>query len=103
MFEARWQIDARFGHKQTVIELMRRWVAEIGDKAGVGQMDFRLLTGSVGARESIVEANHKVETLAQLEAFFSAIGKIDAHKQWSKDVEPYVVSGTPAWSIYRIL
>jgi len=103
MFEARWQIDVRFGHKQTVVELMRRWVAEIGAKAGTDKMDLRILTGSVGARESIVEINHKVETLAQLEAFFAAIGKIDAHKQWGKDVEPYVVSGTPVWSIYRIL
>jgi hypothetical protein len=50
MFVARWQIDARFGHKQAVIDLMHRWLKEIGSKAGTDKMDVKLLTGSVGAR-----------------------------------------------------
>jgi hypothetical protein len=103
MLIARWQIDARFGHKQNVIDLLRRWERDIGSKAGTGKMDFRLLTGSVGAREATVETNHTVESLAQLESFFEALGKIDAHKQWGKDLEPYVVSGSSAWNIYRVL
>jgi len=101
MLIARWQIDARFGHKQTAIELLRRWERDIGRQAGTDRMDFRILTGSVGARESVIEANHTLESLAQLESFFAAIGKIEAHQKWSKEIEPYVVSGSPAWSIYR--
>jgi hypothetical protein len=101
MLIARWQIDARFGHKQTAIELLRRWERDIGRQAGTGRMDFRILTGSVGARESLIEANHTVESLAQLESFFAAIGGIDAHQQWGKEIEPYVVSGSPAWTVYR--
>jgi|SRR6185437_3552122 hypothetical protein len=103
MLIARWQIDARFGHKQTAIELLRRWERDIGRQAGTGRMDFRILTGSVGARESLIEANHTVESLAQLESFFAAIGGIDAHKQWGKEIEPYVVSGSPAWTVYRMV
>jgi hypothetical protein len=103
MLTARWQIDARFGHKQNVIDLLKRWERDIGSKAGVPEMDFKLLTGSVGAREATVETDHTVENLAQLERFFEAIGKMDAHKQWGKDLEPYVVSGSSQWSIYRIL
>ena len=103
MLIARWQIDARFGHKQSVIDLMRRWERDIGSKAGTAKMDFKLLTGSVGAREATVEVNHTVESLAQLEGFFEALGKIDAHKQWGKDLEPYVVSGSSLWTIYRVL
>jgi hypothetical protein len=102
MFVARWQIDARFGHKQAVIELMHRWLKEIGSKAGTDKHDVKVLTGSIGARESTLEVHHSVESLAELERFFAAIGKIDAHKQWSKDLEPYVVSGTAQWSIYRV-
>ena len=34
-------------------------------------MDFKILTGSIGAREATVEANHTVETIAQLEQFFT--------------------------------
>ena len=103
MLVARWQIDARFGHKQNVVDLLRRWERDIGSKAGTDTMDFKILTGSVGAREATVEVNHTVENLAQLERFFEALGKIDAHKQWGKDLEPYVVSGSSLWSIYRVL
>jgi hypothetical protein len=103
MFVARWQIDARFGHKQTVIDLLRKWEREIGTKAGTDKMDFKILTGSIGAREATVEANHTVESIAQLERFFEAIGKIDAHRQWGKDLEPYVVSGSALWSIFRLV
>jgi hypothetical protein len=87
MFVARWQIDARFGHKQTVIELLRKWEREIGSKAGTDKMDMKLLTGSIGVREATVEADHAVESIAQLERFFETIGKSDAHRQWGKDLE----------------
>ena len=50
MFVARWQIDARFGHKQDVIDIARRWLSEIGSKAGTDKMDVKILTGSIGAR-----------------------------------------------------
>lgn len=103
MFVARWQIDARFGHKQTVIDLVRKWEREVGSKAGTDTMDFKILTGSIGAREATVEANHSVESLAQLEQFFAAIGNNEAHRQWGRDLEPHVVSGSALWSIYRAL
>src|SRR5258708_40174567 len=101
MFVARWQIDARFGHKQTVIDLLRKWEREVGTKAGTDKMAFKILTGSIGAREATVEANHAVESIAQLEQFFTAIGNNDAHRQWGRDLEPYVVSGSAVWTIHR--
>jgi hypothetical protein len=103
MFSARWQIDARFGHKQTALELMRKWEREIGSQVGLADLKFQLMTGSVGAREATIEAHHQVESLAQLEAFFAKIAKIDAHAKWGKELEPYVVSGTSQWNIYRIV
>jgi hypothetical protein len=103
MLIARWQIDARFGHKQTVVDLMQRWLRDVGAKAGTDKFDVKLLTGSIGAREATLEANHSVENLAQLERFYEALGKIDAHKQWSKDLEPYVVSGSARWEIFRVI
>ena len=103
MLVARWQIDARFGHKQTVIDLLKRWERDIGSKDGTDKFDFKLLTGSVGVREATVEADHTVENLAQLERFFEGIGKNEAHKQWGKDLEPYVVSGSSLWTVYRVI
>lgn len=34
---------------------------------------------------------------------FSARWQIDAHAKWGKEMEPYVVSGTSLWNIYRIV
>ena len=103
MLVARWQIDARFGHKQAVVDMLQTWLRDIGSKAGTDKMDVKVLTGSVGALESRVEVHHSIESLAQLEQFFAAIGKNNAHKQWGKDLEPYVVSGTPRWEIFRVV
>jgi hypothetical protein len=103
MFSARWQIDAKFGHKQTALELMRKWEREIGSQAGIADLGFQIMTGSIGAREATIETHHQVESLAQLEAFFAKIAKIDAHAKWGKELEPYVVSGTSLWNVYRIV
>jgi hypothetical protein len=102
MFVARWQIDARFGHKQAVIDGLRKWEQNVGRTAGTDKMDFRILTGSIGAREATVEANHTVQSLAELEQFFATIGKNEAHRQWGRDLEPLVVSGSALWTIYRV-
>ena len=103
MFSARWQIDAKFGQKQQVVDLMRRWERDIGSQVGLGEMNFQLMTGSIGAREATIETHHQVESLARLEEFFARIGRIDAHAQWGRDLEPHIVSGSSRWQIFRIL
>ena len=55
MFSARWQIDAKFGHKQTVLELLKKWEREIGSQVGIADLKFQIMTGSIGAREATVE------------------------------------------------
>jgi hypothetical protein len=101
MLVARWQIDARFGHKQKVIDSLVRWSGEIAPKAGLNK--GRMLSGSIGALEATVEHNWEVEDLAELERAWAKLATIEAHKQWSKDLEPYVVSGTARWSIFRVI
>jgi len=103
MFSARWQIDAKFGYKQTVLDLMKRWEREIGSQVDLEKLDFKIMTGSIGAREATIETHHAVESLAQLEEFFARIGKIEAHRQWGKDMEAHVVSGSSLWQIFRVV
>ena len=64
---------------------------------------MRVATGSIGALESTVELEVTVEDLAALNASWNKLGEIDAHKQWSKDIEPHIVSGTPRWTVYRVV
>lgn len=101
MILARWSIDARFGHKQAVVDAMIQWQKEIGST--IGWTEMRLLTGSIGARESTVQSEVSMNDLAELSAAWDKLGTIEAHKRWSKDLEPFIVSGTPRWEIFRIL
>ena len=101
MMVARWSVVAKFGYKQNVVDLMQRWLRDIGPKAGVTSDRSRLLTGSVGALESTVQSEHVVENLNELNQVWDKLASLPEHKQWSKELEPHVVSGTNRWEIYR--
>ncbi|MBW2523824.1 MAG: hypothetical protein JRI23_06600 [Deltaproteobacteria bacterium] len=103
MMIARWTIDARFGHKQTVIESLKKWNAEIGPQIGWTDEKIRLLTGSVGAAECSVISEVQIADLADLNAAWDKLATIEAHAQWSKDLEPHVVNGTHRWEIFRVV
>lgn len=103
MMIARWSIEARFGYKPQVIEAMQRWMKEIGSQIGWSEDRARLLTGAVGAREATVQSEIRIRDLAELNAAWDKLATIEAHKQWSKDLEPYVVSGTPRWEVFRLI
>jgi len=103
MMIARWSIDAKFGYKPNAIELMTRWTKEIGPQVGWTQDKMRLLTGSIGALESTVQSEISVKDLAELNQAWDKLANIEAHKRWSKEMEPYAVSGTNRWEIYRVL
>ena len=102
MMIARWQIDARFGHKQTVIDSTKAWCRDIAPQIGWGSDKLRLAVGSIGARESIVELEVTIQDLKELDDSWAKLGTIEAHKQWGKEIEPYIVSGTPHWEVYRV-
>ncbi|MEX6504176.1 hypothetical protein [Pseudomonas zhanjiangensis] len=103
MMIARWSIDAKFGYKQNVIDLMQRWIREIAPQVGLGADKMRLLTGSIGALEATVQTEHLISDLSELNQAWEKLATIEAHKQWSKELEPHVVSGTNRWEIYRVL
>jgi len=103
MFIARWRIDARFGQKQKVIEMLRQWARDIAPQAGLPSPRGQLLTGSIGALEATVEHDWSVESMAELEQVWAKLGTLDAHAKWGRELEPHVVSGTSRWEIYRVL
>lgn len=102
MMIARWHIDAKFGHKSDVIDALKRWHEEIGTQIGWPLERVRILSGSVGAREATVVAEIEVEDLAALNDSWSRLAAIEAHKKWSRDLEPHMVSGSTYWEIYRV-
>ena len=103
MMVARWCIVAKFGYKQELLKLMEKWLDEVGAQVGFTKDKVRLITGSVGALESMIQTEHTVNDLAELNATWEKLANIPAHTKWSKDIEPFVVSGTNKWEIYRIV
>ena len=103
MMVARWSIDARFGYKAQVVDALQRWMKEIGSQIGWKAENVRILTGSVGTREATVQAEILIRDLAELNAAWDRLATLNAHKQWSQDLEPFVVSGSPRWEVLRVL
>jgi len=64
MMIARWNIDARFGKKQLVIDAVKAWCRDIGAQIGWTPDKLRVLSGAVGAPESAVVLEVAVEDLA---------------------------------------
>lgn len=103
MMVARWHIDARFGHKQAVIESLSQWFEDIGSQIGWGSDKVRIVTGSVGAKESAVISEIEISGLTELDESWQKLGDIEAHREWSKALEPLIVSGSQYWEILRIV
>jgi hypothetical protein len=101
MFVARWTIDAKFGHKDEAIKHAKRWQQEIGDRVGMNK-GLRVVTGSIGTSESRLEIESQYATLADLEKAWTEIAKLPAHAQFSKDLEPHIVSGSNRWDVFRV-
>ena len=103
MMVARWSIVAKFGYKQDLLALMKRWTEEIGPQIGYTRDRMRLVTGSIGALESTIQSDMMIEDLDELSASWEKLAKIPAHVQWGKEIEPLVVSGSNRWEIFRVI
>jgi hypothetical protein len=103
MIVARWQIEAKFGHKQAVIESFNKWQETFGEEIGWTRDKVRILTGSVGAKESVRISEVTLESMAELDESFGKLATLDGHAAWSAELEPHVVSGTNRWEIYRVI
>lgn len=103
MIVARWHIDAKFGHKQDVVDSLRQWHRDIGSQVGWGEDKVRLLTGSVGGHESTVIAEIAMDDLSALDDAWKRLATIEEHKTWSRDLEPHMVSGSTYWTVDKVL
>jgi hypothetical protein len=103
MMIARWQVQVRFGHKQAAIALMRRWWCDIAPQVGWSPEQVRILTGAIGERESAIDVEVAVADLAALGEAWSRLGTAEGQEQWAAELEPHIVSGTPRWTVHRVL
>lgn len=101
MIVARWHVNARFGKKQELIREMRNWWEKIGRE--IGQTDYTLMTGSVGAAESLVVVDVRCNDMAELNQQWDALAKRADHIEFASKIEPLLVSGSTRWEIFRVI
>jgi hypothetical protein len=45
---------------------------------------------------------HKGDVIERLQAW-AKLATLEAHQQWSRALEPFVVSGTAHWTVWRVI
>lgn len=103
MLIARWNCEARFGYKQDVLNLMKEWMEQIGNQTNLDMKNSRLITGSVGAKEALIQHDIEIDDLADLDKFFDTIAGIKMHKDWGRKLSDVVVSGSTYWEVFRVV
>jgi hypothetical protein len=99
MIIARWHVHARFGKKQELIRELRHWWETIGKE--IGQTDYAILTGSIGAPEALVAVDVRCRDLAELGEQWERLGTRSDHAAFATRIEPLLVSGSTRWEIFR--
>ena len=101
MIVARWHVKARFGMKPQVIKLVKEWWKTVGET--IGQTDYTLMTGSVGAEESLVTMDVRVSDMGELQRQWDALPSNKDHQRFAEEMEPLIVSGSTRWEIFRVV
>lgn len=99
MIVARWHVNARFGHKQDLINELKTWWSTIGRE--IGQTDYTIMTGSIGAAESLITVDVRCRDLAELHQQWDALARREDHAKFSTKIEPLLVSGSTRWEVFR--
>lgn len=99
MIVARWHVNARFGRKQELIDELKAWWSTIGQE--IGQTDYSIMTGSIGAAESLIIVDVRCRDLAELHQQWDALARREDHAKFSVKIEPLLVSGSTRWEVFR--
>jgi len=103
MMIARWQFTAKFGHKDEAIKLIKEWNEQIGAQTDIDVSKERIITGSVGASEGLVETEMEIDSLTDLGSFFDKIATIQMHADWGPKMGEVIVSGSTRWEVFRVV
>ncbi len=101
MFIARWQLSTRFGKTAEALDILRRWEIDVGQRIGWRPGSIRIASGVVGAAQTDIEFETRVDTLADLESAWRDMERVEPHTEYLKKLEPLLVSGGSRWVVLR--
>lgn len=101
MFIARWQLSTRFGKTDECVAILRKWEIDVGQRIGWRPGSVRIASGVVGARQTDLEFETRVDSLADLESAWRDMGHHASHAEYLKKLEPLIVDGGSRWVVLR--
>jgi hypothetical protein len=101
MFIARWELTCRFGKVDDCVSILRRWEMDVGDRVGWKASNVRVISGYIGANDSVVELETRVENLTDLEGAWADIERNPHHREYMKQLEAVIVPGSSSWKVLR--
>lgn len=103
MMIARWSCEARFGMKSEALALLKEWQEQIGAQVGLEASRTRTITGSVGAKEALIQDEFEIGDLGELDEVFAKIAQVKMHADWGKKMSEVIVSGSTRWEVFRVV
>lgn len=101
MMIARWHCEVRFSYRNDAIALLKEWMKEFNSQTGLN-ISERMVIGSVGAKETAIQSEFVIGSLAELEQFFDNIATFQMHEEWAKRMSEIII-GSTHWEVYRIV
>ena len=95
------QFATRFGKTDDCIAILKKWELDVGQRIGWKPGSIRILNGFIGISESEIEFESRFDSLADLEGAWGDMERAHYHREYLKQLEPLIVSGTNRWSLYR--
>lgn len=103
MFVARWHLTARFGHKDETLKLLQRWEIDVAHRIGWRPGSLRIVTGSIGAGDTEIEMEVKIDSLTDLEAAWADMARVPYQAEYQQKLSELVVSGSSRWTVHRVV
>ncbi len=103
MYIARWHLTARFGHKDETLKLLQRWEIDVAHRIGWRPGSLRIVAGSIGAGDTDIEMEVKIDSLTDLEAAWADMGRVPYQAEYQKKLSDLIVAGSSRWSVHRVI
>ena len=103
MYVARWHLTARFGHKDETMKLLQQWEIDVANRIGWRPSSLRFVTGSIGAGDTEIEMEVKIDSLTDLEAAWADMGRSQYQAEYQKKLRDLIVDGSSRWTIHRVV
>jgi hypothetical protein len=103
MFACQWHFDIPFGKQKDVLDIMKRWDAEMTKSPDAPKTrGHRTMVGHIGVSPSHVVNEHLVDSIAEWEKFMSIVAT-GRFKGFAEEMSPFIVPGSQHWEILRIV